>query len=94
MRPLRVLAERDPGVVSRVLERFSNLSLIALRFTALCDADNQIVIEIDVAEISGAPLDLIAAKIGQLPVGVRRGTRGRRDPPLSMNGVRSGSLGG
>lgn len=64
---LRVRAERDPGVVSRVLERFANLNLIPVRFNAVCDAKSQIVIEIDLAGISCATLSLIVGKIGQLP---------------------------
>jgi len=64
---LRVLAERDPGVLSRVLERFSNLNIIPDRINAVCGRSDQIVIEIDVTDIPAATCALIAARIAQLP---------------------------
>jgi (p)ppGpp synthase/HD superfamily hydrolase len=66
-RRVRVSAERDPGVASRVLERFANLNVIPLRFSAKCEAENEIIIEIEIACMSCATLALIAGKIAQLP---------------------------
>lgn len=67
VRRLRVLAERDPCVLLRVLERFSNLNIIPDRFNAVCGPSDQIVIEIDVTDCDGATCALIGAKIAQLP---------------------------
>jgi hypothetical protein len=64
---LHVTAERDPGVLLRVLERFANLNLIPLRFSAVCDAQDQILIEIHPSFMSDDMLSLIVAKIGALP---------------------------
>jgi (p)ppGpp synthase/HD superfamily hydrolase len=66
-RRVHVTADRDPGVLLRVLERFSNLNLIPQQFNATCDANDQILIEIDVGPMSSDVLALIVAKIRQLP---------------------------
>jgi hypothetical protein len=66
-RRVHVSAERDPGVLLRVLERFSNLNLIPQQFNAAYDANDQILIEIEVGPMSSDMLALIVAKIGQLP---------------------------
>jgi hypothetical protein len=67
VRCLRVLADRDPGVLLRVLVRFSNLNLIPNRFNAVCGPSDQIIIEIDVTDIPAPTCILIAAKVAQLP---------------------------
>jgi hypothetical protein len=67
VRRLRVLAERDPGILLRVLERFSNLNIVPDRVSAACSPGDEIVIEIEVTDISSATCALIAAKIVQLP---------------------------
>jgi hypothetical protein len=67
VRCLRVLADRDPGVLLRVLERFSNLNIVPDRFNAKCVPGDQIIIEIDVTDIPAATCALIAAKVAQLP---------------------------
>jgi hypothetical protein len=67
VRRLRVLAERDPGVLLRVLERFSNLNIVPSRVSAACGPGNEIVIEIEVTDLPSATCALIAAKIVQLP---------------------------
>ena len=64
---LRVLAERDPGVLLRVLERFANLNIIPDRLIAICGLGDQIRIEIDVTGVPAATCALIVAKIAQLP---------------------------
>lgn len=66
MRCLRVLADRDPGVLLRVLERFSNLNVIPDRFNAKCGPGSQITIEIELTEVPTATCALIAAKVAQL----------------------------
>jgi|SRR5882724_4802993 len=67
VRRLLVLAERDQGVLLRVLERFSNLNIIPDRVNAVCGPSDQIVIEIAVIDIPAATCTLIVAKIAQLP---------------------------
>jgi hypothetical protein len=67
VRRLRVFAERDPGVLLRVLERFSNLNIVPDRVSAACGPGDEIFIEIEVTGIPSATCALIAAKIVQLP---------------------------
>jgi hypothetical protein len=67
VRRLCVLAERDPGVLLRILERFSNLNIVPGRVSAVCGPGDEIVIEIEVTDIPSATCVLIAAKIVQLP---------------------------
>lgn len=67
VRRLRVLAERDPGVLLRVIERFSNLNIIPDGFSAVCGPGDTITIEIEVKDIRADMCVLIVAKIAQLP---------------------------
>jgi hypothetical protein len=67
VRRIRVLAERDPGVLLRVLERFSNLNIIPDRVGAVCGPGEEISIEIELTDIPLATCALIVAKIIQLP---------------------------
>lgn len=67
VRRLCVLAEQDPGVLLRVLERFSNLNIVPSRVSAVRGPDDEILIEIEVTDIPSATFAIIAAKIVQLP---------------------------
>jgi hypothetical protein len=67
VRRLRVFAERDPGVLLRVLERFSNLNIVPDRVSAVCGPGDEMFIEIEVTDIPSATCALIAEKIVQLP---------------------------
>jgi hypothetical protein len=65
VRCLHVLAERDAGVLLRVLERFANLNIVPNRLNAVCGPANDI--EIEVIDIPAATLAFITAKVAQLP---------------------------
>jgi acetolactate synthase small subunit len=67
VRRLHVLAERDPGVLLRVLERFANLNFIPDRLNAICGPGDEIRIEIELTGVPPATCALITAKIAQLP---------------------------
>jgi hypothetical protein len=62
---LRVVADADPGVLARVLERFQNLNLLPRRVTAEFGTNDLVQIEVDVCGLSEEQLTLIAHKIGQ-----------------------------
>lgn len=64
---LRVVADADPGALARVLERFQNLNVLPRRVVADWGIAGTCHIEIDIAGLSEATLDLIAAKLGQVP---------------------------
>jgi hypothetical protein len=67
VRRIRVLAERDPGVLLRVLERFSNVNIVPDRFNAVCGPGGQILIEIEPMDIPAAASCSVVATIGQVP---------------------------
>ena len=64
---LRVSAEPDPGVLARVLERFQNLNVVPRRVVAEWATRGTLHVEVQVSGISEYMLNLIAAKLGQLP---------------------------
>jgi hypothetical protein len=64
---LRVVAEADPGVLSRVLGQFQNLNIVPLRVLAELSTSAVLHVRIDVFGLPEARLTLIAAKVGQLP---------------------------
>ncbi len=64
---LRVWAERDAGVLLRVLERFANLNIVPDRVSAACGPGDEVYIEIAVTGIPPALCELIIAKLAQLP---------------------------
>lgn len=64
---LRVVADADPGVLARVLERFQNLNILPHRVFAEVAATGEFHIRVDVANLSENALALIAAKLGQVP---------------------------
>ncbi len=64
---LRVAAEPDPGVLARVLERFQNLNVVPRRVVADWATTGTLHVEVQVSGISEYMLNLIAAKLGQVP---------------------------
>jgi hypothetical protein len=64
---LRVVADADPGVLARVLERFQNLNVVPRRVTAEFGAPGMIHIQVDIAGVAETTLTLIAAKLGEVP---------------------------
>ena len=64
---LRVVADADPGVLARVLERFQNLNVLPRRVMAEWATTGMIHIEVDLAGPSEEMLTLVAAKLGQVP---------------------------
>ena len=64
---LRVVAEADPGVLARVLERFQNLNVLPRRVIAEWGTTGMVHIEVDLVGPSEDMLTLVAAKLGQVP---------------------------
>jgi hypothetical protein len=64
-RRLQVVADADPGVIARVVERFQNLNLIPRRILAEFSSNDLLHIEVDVCGIPDEQLALIAGKIRQ-----------------------------
>jgi hypothetical protein len=64
---LRVFAETDPGALARVLERFQNLNVTPRRVLAEWGALGKLHVQVEVSGLSEAMLDLITAKLGQVP---------------------------
>ncbi len=64
---LRVVADADPGVIARVLERFQNLNVVPRRVIAECGVKGMFHIQVDLFGVPEAMLTLIAAKLGQVP---------------------------
>lgn len=62
---LRVVADADPGVIARVLERFQNLNIIPRRLNAEFGVDDALHIEVDVCGVPREQMDLIAVKVQQ-----------------------------
>jgi hypothetical protein len=64
---LRVAAEADPGVLARVLERFQNLNLVPRKVLAEWATTGLLHIEVLIAGLPEQTVDLITAKLGQVP---------------------------
>ena len=47
-RRLQVVADADPGAISRVVERFQNLNIVPRRMTAEFSSNDLLHIEVDV----------------------------------------------
>jgi hypothetical protein len=60
---LRVVADADPGAISRVLDRFQNLNVIPRRMSAEFGVDDRLHIEVDVCGVPREQMDVIAAKV-------------------------------
>jgi hypothetical protein len=64
---LRVSAEADPGVLARVVERFQNLNIVPHKVVAEWATTGLLHIEVLIAGIPERTVDLITAKLGQIP---------------------------
>jgi hypothetical protein len=64
---LRVVADPDPGVLARVLERFQNLNVLPQRVWAKLDTTGVFYIRVDIADLSEDTIALVVAKLGQVP---------------------------
>jgi hypothetical protein len=64
---LRVAAEADPGALPRLLASFQNLNVIPRRVVAEFGVGEVVHIQIDVFGLPESRLNLIAAKLGQIP---------------------------
>jgi hypothetical protein len=62
---LRVVADADPGVIARVLERFHNMNVLPRRIHAELGSNNVFHIEVDVFGIDAQRRRFIAAKVAQ-----------------------------
>jgi hypothetical protein len=68
---LRVVADADPGALTRVLNSFQNLNVVPRRVSAEFGANDILHIQVDVFGMPDDQLALIAAKIRQAPCVVR-----------------------
>ncbi len=64
---LRVIADADPSVLSRVLGHFQNLNLTPRSVRAEFGATALLHLAVDVCGMPRERLTVIAAKIGQMP---------------------------
>jgi len=64
---LRVTAEADPRVLSHVLERFQNLNITPRKVLLEWGATSTVHVEVAIAGLPEPTLDLIAAKLCQVP---------------------------
>jgi hypothetical protein len=64
---LRIVAEADPGALALVLERFQNLNVLPRRVVAESGIAGELYIQVDVAGLPEGLVDLIVAKLGQVP---------------------------
>ena len=66
-RYLRVVAEADPGVLARVIERFQNQNIVPRRVVAEVRSSDLLHIQVEVVGAPGPLLSLIANKLRELP---------------------------
>jgi hypothetical protein len=64
---LRVVAESDPAALARVLERFQNLNVLPRKVVSELSTAGTLHIQIDVSGLAEETIDLIAAKLRQVP---------------------------
>ncbi len=64
---LRVAADADPGALARVLERFQNLNVVPRRVLAELATTGILHVQVDIAGLSEETVNLIAAKLSQVP---------------------------
>lgn len=64
---LRIIAEADPGVLARVLERFHNLNVLPRRVVAELSCREVLHIQLDLGGMAAERLSQITAGLGQLP---------------------------
>jgi hypothetical protein len=60
---VRAIVESDPGAVIRVLHHFQARNITPRRISAQCVGPDYVQVEVDVAGLSRAALERIAAKI-------------------------------
>jgi hypothetical protein len=66
-RHLRVVAEADPGVLARVIERFQNQNVVPRRVIAELGATGAIYIQVEVTGVPDVTMTLIATRLRELP---------------------------
>jgi len=64
---LRVAAEADSGALARVLERFQNLNITPRKVIAEWGINDTLHVQVDVAGLPEDRVNLIAAKLSQVP---------------------------
>ena len=64
---VRATAEADPGALPRLLARFQNLNLTPRRVVAEFSCIGQLHVEIDVAALPEETVQLIVAKLREMP---------------------------
>jgi (p)ppGpp synthase/HD superfamily hydrolase len=64
---LRVSAQPDPGALARILERFQNLNVTPRRVRAEWGTTDVLYVEVQIAGLSAETMDLITAKVSQVP---------------------------
>jgi hypothetical protein len=64
---LRLAAEPDAGAIARILERFQNMNIVPRRVLAEWATTGNLHVEVQVAGVPEQTVDLIAAKIAQVP---------------------------
>jgi hypothetical protein len=64
-RRLQVVADADPGAISRVVERFQNLNIVPRRMIAEFSSNDMLHIEVDVCGVPDEQMTLIAGKVRQ-----------------------------
>jgi hypothetical protein len=64
---LRVIADADPGVLARVLERFQNLNVLPRRVMAELSTTECFHVQVDIVGVGESTLTLIAAKLREMP---------------------------
>ena len=64
---LRVIADADPGVLARVLERFQNLNVLPRRVMAELCTTESFHVQVDIVGVAESTLTLIAAKLREMP---------------------------
>jgi hypothetical protein len=62
---LRVVADSDPGVIARVLERFQNLNVLPRRVHMELGSNDLLHIEVDVFGLDAAQRKFIVTKVTQ-----------------------------
>jgi hypothetical protein len=64
---LRVVADADPGMLARVLERFQNLNALPRKVTTELSINDVFHVEIDVSGIPEHMMNILARKIAESP---------------------------
>ena len=64
---LRVAAESDPGVLARIIEPFKNRNVTPRRVLAEWATTGLLHVEVQIAGVAEETVNLIAAKLGQVP---------------------------